>query len=168
MFEIPTMYEALLAIMHVVSSCFCDAHKVSEHSAKSRANHRVVPVAERHTSEIPKCPAHKTKDLDMWCAQCKTMCCEMCARFGDHKAHQDKLAPVESVAAERRQKISALMRRAQKLSSTQMDLASLALVSLRNEFESSIDGTVCAIDKLTACMDGAREGGGGQGPGPKT
>jgi hypothetical protein len=135
---------------HNDEACFCDEHKESEHAAKSRAAHRVVPIAERHATEVQKCPMHKAKDLDMWCTQCNTLCCYMCAQFGDHKAHQDCLAPVENVAAEHREKVAALLGNADQLASTEMDQTAVTLVSRRNEFESSIEGTARAIDEWAA------------------
>jgi hypothetical protein len=128
-------------------ACFCDAHKVSVHAAKSLSKHTIVPVAER-VEEIPKCPTHKAKDLDMWCTLCNTLCCYMCAQFGKHKEHQGCLAPVENAAFERRNKLKLVAERTQQLSSIQMDQTALNLVSLRNEFESSVEGTARAIDKL--------------------
>jgi hypothetical protein len=134
-------------------ACFCEEHKVSVHSAKSLSKHTIVPVVERHASQIPKCPAHKTKELDVWCRQCEALCCLMCAHLGDHKAHP--LAAVESVAAERREKIAALMDGAEQLVSTEMDEVSLSLVSLRNKFGSSVEGTARAIDALAASTNKA-------------
>jgi hypothetical protein len=111
------------------------------------SKHTIVPVAER-VEEIPKCPTHKAKDLDMWCTLCNTLCCYMCAQFGKHKEHQGCLAPVENAAFERRNKLKLVAERTQQLSSIQMDQTALNLVSLRNEFESSVEGTARAIDKL--------------------
>ena len=76
-------------------ACFCDAHRASMHSGKAHSKHVIVPVADRTASVVPKCPTHKSKDLDLWCTQCSALCCTMCERTGVHKEHTDKLLPVD-------------------------------------------------------------------------
>lgn len=108
---------------------FCEAHKVSEHTAKSRVGHSLVPVAQRHTVVLPKCEMHKQKDLDMWCHQCQTLSCYMCASFGTHKEHQKALAPVEDMAAKCRKDIADIVRSAQQLN-TSFESEAAALFTL--------------------------------------
>jgi len=130
-------------------ACFCDAHKASEHQSKSRAKHTIVPVSERGF-EIPKCVTHTSRDLDMWCQQCGFLCCELCVRFGEHKAHQEQLLPVGDIAADQRKKVAQLSEQAKEVSSTQMTQKALELAGLHQRFESSVEGTRRAIDELAA------------------
>lgn len=92
-------------------ACLCEAHRQQTHQGVFAAKHTVVPVQQRfECAGAPKCPSHKTKDLDMWCSSCEELCCYMCAQFGSHVKHQ--LAPVEDVAKKAREEITGLSRSA--------------------------------------------------------
>jgi len=128
-------------------ACFCDAHKASEHQSKSRVNHVIVPVAEC-SAKIPKCTKHLTEHQTIWCKRCATLCCGLCAHFGEHKECAAELVLVEKVIAQHRETIAQLAEQAKEASDKMLDPAARRLLEQRAAFKQSVDAAHTAVKRM--------------------
>lgn len=118
-------------------ACFCDAHKISEHAAKSRFNHVLMPVAERTANVVPKCDDHPRRDAELWCTLCPGLCCTMCERSGKHKDHAAKLVPVDDVVKAQRLAVQSMAKEASKLTSGKLHKEAQSLIKLKADYTAS-------------------------------
>ncbi|KAL0218702.1 hypothetical protein P9112_004355 [Eukaryota sp. TZLM1-RC] len=102
-------HQANLSVTEICSACDstpatlfckdCDANLCREcrtnlHVAKFMASHFIVPIVERQTVQIKKCPSHPSKELEYFCSECSVAICMNCCVFDDHFEHKSALQPI--------------------------------------------------------------------------
>ncbi|XP_022310765.2 uncharacterized protein LOC111116071 [Crassostrea virginica] len=67
----------------------CEQCKDEHGKSSNNKNHDVVPYRQRkHRLPIEKCKLHPTKNVDIFCKECKTPLCLKCFLTEEHKGHE--------------------------------------------------------------------------------
>ncbi|KAL0211046.1 hypothetical protein P9112_009344 [Eukaryota sp. TZLM1-RC] len=85
-------YASLFCVQCDATLCEqCSAHF---HGSRLFKNHNIVPLQEKASLAIIKCPRHKKKDLEYFCTHCKVAICDACGLLEGHAAHNKCLLPL--------------------------------------------------------------------------
>jgi len=161
---------------------YCDEHAQTEHANEDKRVHELIPIAEKDTfikkklMEAGMCIMHPTLKLDMYCAQCKVVCCGICC-LNNHALKLHQPIDLVDVAAEKMkqqlmEKFQNLRQVACVLDSAQADLKQsldaasgarslvcrLAItLNILSSQISAVNAAFPAVDKVLEFSDGARE-----------
>ncbi|KAL0219539.1 hypothetical protein P9112_005192 [Eukaryota sp. TZLM1-RC] len=72
---------------------FCKNCSDQAHTLKLFQSHTIVPLSQRSSVSLPKCPHHKGKQLDHYCTKCKVALCDSCGLVDGHSLHPECLVP---------------------------------------------------------------------------
>ncbi|KAL0219610.1 hypothetical protein P9112_005263 [Eukaryota sp. TZLM1-RC] len=72
---------------------FCKSCSDHTHTLKVFKSHAIVPLSQRSSVSLPKCPHHKGKQLDHYCTKCKVALCDSCGLVDGHSLHPECLVP---------------------------------------------------------------------------
>jgi hypothetical protein len=65
----------------------CASCDEAVHSLRSFAEHTRVKLAAK-PAPAPKCKLHPSRNIELFCADCRDACCALCAVTGAHKGHE--------------------------------------------------------------------------------
>ncbi|KAL0219569.1 hypothetical protein P9112_005222 [Eukaryota sp. TZLM1-RC] len=123
---------------------FCQECSSFIHKIKHLRSHTIVPLSQRSSVSLPKCPHHKGKQLDHYCTKCKVALCDSCGLVDGHSLHPECLVPFAKAKEILSQQSNQLQ---ESLATTTLPLVE-AGDNVSNVVKETIEGTQSVIHDL--------------------